>query len=344
MTKRKMVLKRHNGKVVACTTDLADFCDGARHWHFMTACQKAIEKAIKADPDVGTEDFIPATYTGRNGQENDCYFVTRSGVEAMCQHLRGMAEHQPRILGAYDDCEKKLETKAMLAAAIGAVTPAVFPHKTSGRWTVASRELAALTAHLHSNILGAVRLAEQGLAESGSSGGVFWSQYYSRKSGRWFPCCHITREVMAQIRLHNVPGCRNVRGVLDEYIRLLDERENPRHDDVAALVAAEPAPDSEIRPPDPEPAETLETVPPLPAEKVTAHLSMSWLIDQAVARNALVDMPERLLADLIDWNKQRRQQLFLSLFKPGGAEQAAPSTKPIHSFRRDDSLGLGDCH
>jgi hypothetical protein len=375
VTKRKIVLKRHNGKVVACTTDIAAFCDNARHWHFMTACGKAITEA--ADPGFGEENFILGTYRGRNQQDNLCYFVTREGLDAMSKYLRGMAGHLAHIHRAFDACEKKLEAKGMLAAAIGAVTPAVFLHKTSGRWTVASRELAALTAHEHGNIMSAVRLAVKELEERGASGEVFWTMYFCRRTGRYFPCCHITREVMVQLRLHNVQGCRTVRDVVAEYIRLLDEKEAERLEpakteipeeaaepapdaesllaevraagadvkidgskllvrvpkgaltaaqrdllaehtkEIAALVAAEPAPDSEIRPPDPEPADTLEPFRP-----------ESWEINYAIKVLERSDMPEHLVRVNQAWNEKRKEALLAEAKSWIEAEDLYATEKP----------------
>jgi hypothetical protein len=339
VTKREIDLKRHNGKVVACTTDIAAYCNEARHSHFMTACEKAIKEA--ADPGFGEENFILGTYTGRNQQDNLCYFVTRQGLDAMSKHLRGMAGHKENIQRTYDACERKLETK--LAVAIGAVVPAVFLHENSGRWTVASRELAALTAHDHGNIMSAVRLAVEELEERGASGEVFWSVYFCRRNGRHFPCCRITREVMAQIRLHNVPGCRTVRDVVAEYIRLLDEKEAERLEPAETeIFDAEPAPDSEIRPPDPEPDNVFELV---PKQRVDAagqedDPRYSWLTNAAVESMIKREMPESLRAEIVAWNGQRCLALFTMLVQRG-----TPATEAAQVFSTlpYGTLGRAEC-
>jgi hypothetical protein len=175
----------------------------------------------------------------------------------------------------------------------------VFFERKHKRWVVRSRDLAVHTAHEHFNILGAVRVAEAEMAAAGLRSPVIWGQYLARNR-RWNPACQIPLEVLRRIRLHNVPGCRRVPEVLAEYVRLLEEREMP----------AEPAPDSEIRPPDPEPAETLEPAIDTAAE-LGRRLSGSWLINSAVERLVHADeMSDRLRDDLKRWNSERCRLLY----------------------------------
>jgi hypothetical protein len=220
----------------------------------------------------------------------------------------------------------------------------VVPHKKSGRWTVPSRELARATAHEHGNILGAVRLAEQ---EIGPGGEVFWSEYISRNSNsRVYPCCYITREVMAQIRLHNVPGCSTVREVIDEYLRMLDEKEAEQAaarkswDDRFREIA-EPAPDSEIRPPDPEPHNVFELVPKQRGDAVPEDdPRQSWLINAATEALIKVTMPDVLRSEIVSWNADRCNALFKVLVQRGTpATEAAQvfSTLPYGTMGREKS-------
>lgn len=159
--------------------------------------------------------------------------------------------------------------------------------RSTGRWMVSSREVARATAHRPSNITRAARLAER---ELGLTGTLVWGEYISsNQNKKRVRYCYIPRAVLAQMRLHNVAGCGHVREVMAEYLRLLDEHE--------AQHPVEPAPDSAIRPPDPEPAGTLEPVPPW---------QVSWRITEAIDLVAKAGAPAGVVAQLKSWNDDRR--------------------------------------
>lgn len=159
-------------------------------------------------------------------------------------------------------------------------------HRSTGRWMVSSRELARATAHKPSNIARAARVAER---ELGLTGSLVWAEYVSNNQNkRRVPYCWIPRAVLGQMRLHNVTGCWHVREIVAEYLRLIDAREER---------PAEPAPDSEIRPPDPEPALTLEPVPPW---------QVSWRITEAIDLVAKAGAPAAVVGELKSWNDERR--------------------------------------
>jgi hypothetical protein len=211
---------------------------------------------------------------------------------------------------------------------------AVYRRRKNGMWLVASRELARATAHEHSNIMSAARLAER---ELGLTGALVWGSYEPRRSnGRAYPCCWIPREVLAAIRLHNVPGCRVVPEIIAEYLRLLDMHEAAQPARVCGRPSpawseapAEPAPDSaptkqslaDIRPPDPEPANWHE--PAMSEDEAAAlladKLAKSWLINCAVERIVGADLPHSLRADLQRWNAERCRLLYDWLRARGGS-------------------------
>lgn len=114
-----------------------------------------------------------------------------------------------------------------------------------GRWVVDSRQLARLTAHPHGKILAAVRRAS---LSPRFSGGIVWRTYVADRN-KPLPCCTMTREALVAVfgRLRGVRGWIPMGAVRAEYLRSLRK-------------AKAPAPDSEIRPPDPEPADTLEPI------------------------------------------------------------------------------------
>ena len=170
----------------------------------------------------------------------------------------------------------------------------VYRYQKTGVWAVPSRQLARATAHEHSNIMGAARLAEQ---ELGVEGVLIWGEWFPRGKQRGFPCCWIPREILLQMRLHNVPGCRIVRDIIAEYARLLEMHEaaQPAHDPV--VIPAEPAPDTAIAPPDPEPAETLKPAPPW---------QVSVRITDAVELLGKTDAPRDAVEIIKRWDVDRR--------------------------------------
>lgn len=176
-----------------------------------------------------------------------------------------------------------------------------------GGWRVASFELAPQTAHIHANVLKAVRAALQDNPDLLTNGDILDSRYQGPHSKRLMLCRLLSRKALIATfeHLHSVPACPEIRKVLAEYLRQFDEKESLSSlGDQAAEPAPEtskwlqafrrseryqelhppkpepplfaqwserlrnrqsnrqsdPAPDSEIRPPDPEPADTLEPV------------------------------------------------------------------------------------
>jgi len=183
----------------------------------------------------------------------------------------------------------------------------VFRHRETGVWGVPSRELARVTAHKHYNILAAARKAER---EMDVGRVLIWGTYVAQQQNkRVHPCCWIPREVLARMRLNNLAGCRIVPEIIGEYLRLLDMHEaaqpaNPRtpwlklfRERQAAETAPETAPDSEIRPPDPEPADTL-----LPASEGW----VSWEIKRAIELLAGHGAPDEAIRRLERWNNDRQ--------------------------------------
>lgn len=151
----------------------------------------------------------------------------------------------------------------------------------AGVWRVESFELAAQIAHLHANVLKAVRAAlrdEPGLAGED----IRYAEYQTPRSRRLMPCCLLSRVgLMAVFRhLHSVPACPDIRAVLREYHRLFDERE---------------APDEAIAPPDPEPADLFEP----------ADAPPSWRINAAVETLRRTGLPAGTRDFLVTWNRCR---------------------------------------
>ena len=158
----------------------------------------------------------------------------------------------------------------------------VYRHRRTGVWTVPSRELARVTAHQHYNILGAARLAE---GELGLSNALIWGSYMIERAGnRLAPCCWIPRDVLAQMRLHNVKGCRYVRDVMAEYLRLLDMHE-----------AAQPARVAQpVQPQLPIPKPAREK----PPKVITATEAIDALASQG--------LPDRWVRKIRDWDSAQR--------------------------------------
>lgn len=156
-------------------------------------------------------------------------------------------------------------------------------HRRTGRWMVSSHKMARATAHRPSNITKAAKLAAR---EAGLEDALVWDDRLV--NSRRVRVCWIPREVLEQMRLHNVPRCWIVRDIIAEYVRLLEMHE-----------AAEPAPDIEIRSPDPEPAETLKPAPPW---------QVSWRITDAIELLGKADAPAEAMTILKSWNDDRRWQ------------------------------------
>lgn len=207
---------------------------------------------------------------------------------------------------------------------VGAGDLEVFFSRNYGRWVVRSRDLAETTAHEHSNIMQAIKLAADMFAKVyGKPGAVFWGEWWSEKTKRTYPACFVTREVLEFVRLHNVPDCWYVRDVLDGYLSLLAEREAA--DGSAPAAPAEVAPDMEIRPPDAEPAGLFDAV------QQPADLAPSWEINAWIeGLTTRAGLPLYMSQDLMRWNKARCDAAFEELYRTGGTWGAAEA---IYSTR-----------
>lgn len=167
--------------------------------------------------------------------------------------------------------------------------PKIGFHKASQRFVVNSRGLALCIAHKHFNITATARLVQQ--TRPDLAGEFFWDKYHAQ-TGRWLPCVYLARNALIAMfgRLHNVPGCRDIDAVLRRYLVLLDEAEAP----------AEPAPDTEIRPPERETADLF--TPPEPVEDPAP----SWEINAAIRLlRRRTTLPRYLGDDLDGWNLSR---------------------------------------
>lgn len=161
-----------------------------------------------------------------------------------------------------------------------------------GGWRVASFELAPHTAHIHANVLKAVRAAERDNPDLRVQGHILSSHYQGPHNKRLLPCRLLSREALIATfeHLHNVPACPDIGSVLAEYHRQFDEKYPPTPALTWTEEArrwAEPAPDSAIAPPDPEPADTLVPVAQVPD-----------LIRALAAAGA----PPRIVQDLASWH------------------------------------------
>lgn len=163
-----------------------------------------------------------------------------------------------------------------------------------GGWRVASFELAPQTAHIHANVLKAVRAAEQDNPDLRVQGHILSSRYQGPHNKRLLPCRLLSREALIATfkHLHGVPACRDIRAVLRQYLELFDETD-----------AGEPAPDSEIRPPDPEPADTLLSELGNTLEPV---LLCEPRVAEAIDLLAEAGAPERSVREIRDWDSARR--------------------------------------
>jgi hypothetical protein len=182
-----------------------------------------------------------------------------------------------------------------------------------GGWRAASFELAPQTAHIHANVLKAVRAALQDYPDLLTTGDVLNSRYQGPHSKRLMLCRLLSRKALIATfkHLHSVPACPDIRAVRDEYLRLFDEKEAAEHEQPPLFEQwsesrknrqASPAPDSAILPPDPEPADTLEPVgPPV------------WRVTDAISVLAAAGAPQRIVQDLkawsidVQWNELQRR-------------------------------------
>jgi hypothetical protein len=198
-----------------------------------------------------------------------------------------------------------------------------------GGWRVASFELAPQIAHIHANVLKAVRAAlrdDHDLAD----GDIIWSHYQGPHSKRRMPCRLLSRKALIATfeHLHNVPGCPDIGAVLAEYLRQFDEKEaaEPAPVEPSKWLQAfrqseryqellqpkpepplfeqwserrrnrqsDPAPDSEIRPPDPEPADTL-------LSSLEPTLEPVARVPDLIRALAAVGAPQHFVQGLTSW-------------------------------------------
>src|SRR4051812_47308191 len=78
-------------------------------------------------------------------------------------------------------------------------------------WRVVSFELAPQIAHIHANVLKAVRAAERDNTDLRRQGHILSSRYQGPHNKRPLPCRLLSRRgLLATFRhLHNVPACRD---------------------------------------------------------------------------------------------------------------------------------------
>jgi hypothetical protein len=135
--------------------------------------------------------------------------------------------------------------------------PRVYYSKAQGRFVTRSEELAVGIAHEHYQVVEAIRKVEHTIPVLASE--FVWSSYIN-KAGREHPCASLSRNGIQAVfnHLRPISSCRDPRAVLDRILKLFDDREVERTRRQAPSQNAEPAPDTEIRPPDPEPADLFQ--------------------------------------------------------------------------------------
>lgn len=184
-----------------------------------------------------------------------------------------------------------------------------------GVWRAVSAEVAPQIAHSHGDVL---KAAEKALRRvSGLGAEDIRAARYVTPSGRIYRCFLLSRVGLVATfdYLHNVPGCRDIEKVLWEYHRLFDLQ-------AAQPAPAAPAPDSEIRPPDPEP--TLE-----PSDRArTDAKPESWEINYAIEIIQRSDMPEHLKLVNKTWNDDRLEALFAEAKSWTEAEELYATENP----------------
>lgn len=137
--------------------------------------------------------------------------------------------------------------------------PKVYYSKPQGRLVVRSQELAAGIAHEHYLVVEAIRKIERTIPVL--AGEFVWSTYIN-KAGREHVCASLSRVGVQAVfnHLRPITACRDPHVIRDRVLKLFDDRETERERRLTALQNAEPAPDTEIRPPDPEPADLFQFV------------------------------------------------------------------------------------
>lgn len=187
------------------------------------------------------------------------------------------------------------------------------------RCVVSTRELATIIAHSHPNLTQAVRRL---LDKRPELVGEFLVGQYVAANRQRYTCYEVAAGGLAGLaeRLHNVPGCNDVRARLDNIrvgLMVMDEqmaRGEPGPEEVSpdAEAMTLPAPDSEIRPPEPEPAETLQ---PVALDLRTEPGGPLEHARRVIEAYGVIETPEMLAKVLL-------------ALPPGGAQQAAPEQQP----------------
>lgn len=181
-----------------------------------------------------------------------------------------------------------------------------------GRHAVHSRDLARVIAHKHFNLMDALRLTIGDAPRVADH--VHWAQYVAANN-RIHPAALLSSMAVAAVgtRLHNVPGCRDVRARLEAISQALALADEQRR---GAMPVAEPAPDEEIKPPLEEPPGLFDKVEPagggLPSWRINA------LIQELTTGAGL---PRYLGQDLLKWNKSRQDALWDDAYRRGAWDE-----------------------
>jgi len=180
------------------------------------------------------------------------------------------------------------------------------------RCVVSTRELAPIIAHSHPNLTQAVRRL---LDRRPELVGEFLVGQYVAANRQRYTCYEVAAGGLAGLaeRLHNVPGCNDVRARLDNIrvgLMVMDEqmaRGEPGPEEVSPDSEAMtlPAPDSEIRPPEPEPPETLQPVEQAATQAEPEPEPPSWEINAAIETLKRARAPVEGLGIIGAWNDQR---------------------------------------
>lgn len=204
-----------------------------------------------------------------------------------------------------------------------------------GGWRVASFELAPQIAHIHANVLKAVRAAEQDNASLRVQGHILPSHYQGPHNKRLLPCRLLSRVGLIATfeHLHSVPACPKIRTVLAEYLCQFDEKEAAERRSGLAVqdilneelerlangvlpAFAAPAPDSaptkqslaDIRLPDPE-TDDLSDQAELGRLFAAIPPPASWEINAAVLTLERAGMDRSTFNVVDDWNRRRLEGL-----------------------------------
>jgi hypothetical protein len=183
-------------------------------------------------------------------------------------------------------------------------TPKLYFDKFLKQEVVGSRQLALATGHRHSNIIAAIRKVK---ADCPHLRGQFreWNDN-PNPEGKARPRAVMTREGLIAVFARLRPVLRGItmNVVLTEYLTLFEGQPQ-----------AEPAPDSEIRPP-PDTPDLFKPGEPQPP---------SWQINAALAVLARTTAPAEAKATLKKWNTDRLDSLHALMSASGASwDQIGP--------------------